>query len=64
MSSPPHHEVAAYALGLLDQEDNEVFERHLVECVDCQTELTELADVPDLLDEVRNKRSPIEGRPG
>ncbi|GAA5079235.1 anti-sigma factor RsiW [Thermocatellispora tengchongensis] len=64
MSPPPHHEVAAYALGLLDPEDHEAFESHLVECVDCQAELRELADVPALLDEIRRRRSPLEGRQG
>ncbi|SDQ79209.1 zf-HC2 domain-containing protein [Thermostaphylospora chromogena] len=56
MSSPPHVEVVAYALGLLDPEDHEAFELHLVECADCQEELRELADVPALLDEVRSRR--------
>ncbi len=64
MPSPPHHEVVAYALGVLDREDHEAFELHLVECADCQAELVDLAELPTLLDEVRTKRSHIEGRPG
>ena len=40
---PPHVEVVAYALGLLDPEDHQAFELHLVECASCQEELRELA---------------------
>jgi hypothetical protein len=61
MSTPPHYEVAAYALGLLDHDDCEAFEQHLLTCSDCQTELVDLTDVPDLLDEVRRRRSPVDG---
>ena len=39
MVPSPHFDVAAYALGVLDQEDHEVFERHLMACEECQIEL-------------------------
>ncbi|MFI6292966.1 zf-HC2 domain-containing protein [Nonomuraea sp. NPDC050790] len=49
-----HHEVAAYALGVLDEEEHEAFERHLETCQDCQAELVELNEVPELLDELKH----------
>ncbi|MEV6863336.1 zf-HC2 domain-containing protein [Streptosporangium subroseum] len=49
--------MAAYALGVLDQEDYEVFERHLMACEECQIELRELSEVPGFLDVVRRDRS-------
>lgn len=49
-----HHEVAAYALGVLDEEDHEAFERHLDTCLDCQAQLRELSEVPDQLDELKH----------
>jgi anti-sigma factor RsiW len=52
-----HHDVAAYALGVLDEEDHEVFERHLMACEECQIELRELSEVPGFLDVVRRDRS-------
>ncbi|MFF5209396.1 zf-HC2 domain-containing protein [Streptosporangium sp. NPDC000396] len=57
MSPSPHHDVVAYALGVLDEEDHEVFERHLMACEECQAELRELSEVPGLLDAVRRDRS-------
>ncbi|MFI9553916.1 zf-HC2 domain-containing protein [Nonomuraea endophytica] len=49
-----HHEVAAYVLGVLDEEEHEAFERHLDECQDCQVQLRELSEVPELLDELKH----------
>jgi anti-sigma factor RsiW len=57
MVPSPHYDVAAYALGVLDQEDHEVFERHLMACEECQIELRELSEVPGFLDVVRRDRS-------
>ena len=53
MMPPAHVEVAAFVLGVLDDEENELFEAHLSECAACQAELRELYLLPDLLDEVR-----------
>jgi hypothetical protein len=52
---PPaaHAEVAAFVLGILDEEENEIFEAHLADCVDCQAELRELYIMPPILDEAR-----------
>ncbi|MBG0829147.1 zf-HC2 domain-containing protein [Planomonospora sp. ID67723] len=52
-----HEDVAAYALGVLDEEDHQAFERHLMSCEECQAELRELSEVPGLLDAVRKDRS-------
>ncbi|MFI6900234.1 zf-HC2 domain-containing protein [Nonomuraea sp. NPDC050394] len=49
-----HHEVAAYVLGVLDEEEHEAFERHLDACQDCQAQLRELSEVPELLDELKH----------
>ncbi|HEX6473448.1 MAG TPA: zf-HC2 domain-containing protein [Streptosporangiaceae bacterium] len=51
---PPaaHVEVAAFVLGILDEEENEIFEAHLAECAECQAELRELYVMPPVLDEV------------
>ncbi|MBB5074685.1 zf-HC2 domain-containing protein [Nonomuraea sp. NPDC050547] len=49
-----HHEVAAYVLGVLDEEEHEAFERHLDACQDCQVQLRELSEVPELLDELKH----------
>jgi anti-sigma factor RsiW len=59
---PPHVEVAAYALGLLDQEDHEAFELHLLDCAECRAELQDLVEMPDLLDEVKAARAATERR--
>ena len=34
-----HDEVAAYVLGVLDDDEHEAFERHLDVCERCQAEL-------------------------
>ncbi|GII05984.1 zf-HC2 domain-containing protein [Planobispora takensis] len=60
MSAPSHdvHEdVAAYALGVLDEADHQAFERHLMSCEECQAELREMSEVPGLLDALRDDRS-------
>ncbi|MET8861628.1 zf-HC2 domain-containing protein [Nonomuraea sp. NPDC004580] len=56
-----HEEVAAYALGVLDEEEHEAFERHLETCERCQAELVELAEVPGQLDELKNDPSSTSG---
>ncbi|MDH2427145.1 zf-HC2 domain-containing protein [Sphaerisporangium sp. TRM90804] len=53
MESPPHVEVAAYILGVLNKEDSEAFDRHLLECASCQNELREMYDLPDALNLVK-----------
>ncbi|NUR85534.1 MAG: zf-HC2 domain-containing protein [Nonomuraea sp.] len=49
-----HEEVAAYVLGVLDEQDHEAFERHLDTCADCRARLKELAEVPEALDELKH----------
>ncbi|HEX4811343.1 MAG TPA: zf-HC2 domain-containing protein [Nonomuraea sp.] len=44
-----HTDVGAYALGLLEADDREAFEAHLLFCASCRSELTELADVAHVL---------------
>ena len=39
MSRADHMDVAAYALGVLDQQDTERFEEHLATCWACAAEL-------------------------
>ncbi|WP_066372925.1 zf-HC2 domain-containing protein [Herbidospora mongoliensis] len=53
MSESSHLEVAAYALGVLDDGDVEAFERHLDSCKRCQQELKTMAELPGLLDEAK-----------
>jgi anti-sigma factor RsiW len=57
MLPSPHHDVAAYALGVLDEEDHEAFHSHLMTCEECQIELRELSEVPGFLDVVKRDRS-------
>ncbi|MGH3859032.1 zf-HC2 domain-containing protein [Actinokineospora sp.] len=47
-----HFDVAAYALGTLDARGTEAFEGHLAGCENCQVELFELQELPELLDTV------------
>lgn len=60
---PPaaHVEVAAFVLGILDEEENEIFEAHLAECAECQAELRELYVMPPILDEVERIDPAITG---
>jgi hypothetical protein len=44
-----HTDVAAYALGLLEQPDRQAFEVHLASCPACAAELAELAGLAGLL---------------
>lgn len=43
-----HTDVAAYSLGLLEQQDRLDFEAHLTQCESCPAELAELAAMADL----------------
>ncbi|MFC4145267.1 anti-sigma factor family protein [Micromonospora mangrovi] len=49
MSRADHMDVAAYALGVLDQEDTERFEEHLATCWACAAELETMVPVVGLL---------------
>jgi hypothetical protein len=49
---PPHGDVAAYALGVLNDWDTLSFERHLAECDHCAMELDSLLPVAGLLSQV------------
>jgi hypothetical protein len=47
--SGEHTDVAAYSLGLLEQQDRQAFEAHLTECPACKAELAELSGMSELL---------------
>lgn len=53
-ASSSHFDVAAYALGVLDDDDAEAFERHLDDCAQCRAELLENQELPGLLDAFRD----------
>jgi hypothetical protein len=48
----PHTDVAAYALGLLEDADRQAFDRHLAECPRCQAELGDFAGLAGALTDV------------
>ncbi|SEG65792.1 RNA polymerase sigma-70 factor, ECF subfamily [Nonomuraea solani] len=58
-----HDGVAAYVLGVLDDEEHEAFERHLDTCEQCQAELIELAELPEQLDGLKNTPSASDDDP-
>jgi anti-sigma-K factor RskA len=49
MNDEPHDLVAPYALGALDQDEREDFERHLAGCEQCRTQLAELEEAATAL---------------
>jgi len=49
-----HFDVAAYALGVLDDDDAEAFELHLDDCAQCQGELLLAQELPGLLDALKS----------
>lgn len=49
MTQEQHFDVAAYALGVLDQHDAARFEDHLIDCPTCAIELESMLPVVDLL---------------
>ncbi|GAA4062452.1 zf-HC2 domain-containing protein [Nonomuraea soli] len=55
-----HPEVAAYVLGVLDDDETERFERHLDGCADCRREIQELQEVPLALDELKQQSSRVD----
>ncbi|PSL56023.1 putative zinc finger protein [Saccharothrix carnea] len=50
-SQPNHVDVAAYVLGVLDEDEVDAFENHLAQCRRCALDLRDFAQLPDLLDE-------------
>lgn len=52
MSRSEHVDVAAYALGVLDDRDSALFEEHLATCWSCAGELESLLPVVNLLSDV------------
>jgi Putative zinc-finger len=54
----PHLDVAAYALGVLDDADATAFEEHLAGCEACQNELDELIGVESVLAEYAATQTP------
>jgi hypothetical protein len=55
MTETGHTDIAAYVLGILDEPDNIAFEAHLQACPDCQLDLLELRDLPELLAKVKRR---------
>ena len=49
MNDEPHDLVAPYALGALDQNERDDFERHLAGCEQCRTQLAELEEAATAL---------------
>ncbi|SCL31362.1 Putative zinc-finger [Micromonospora nigra] len=52
MSRVDHMDVAAYALGVLDEQDTERFEEHLASCWACAAELETMVPVVGLLSDI------------
>ncbi|MEV1330589.1 zf-HC2 domain-containing protein [Micromonospora costi] len=52
MSRPDHMDVAAYALGVLDEQDTERFEEHLATCWACAAELETMVPVVGMLSDI------------
>ncbi|MDT5039673.1 MAG: hypothetical protein QOE51_658 [Actinoplanes sp.] len=52
MTQEQHFDVAAYALGVLDDRDATRFEDHLIECSTCAIELESMLPVVDILADV------------
>ncbi|HET9140511.1 zf-HC2 domain-containing protein [Actinophytocola sp.] len=48
-----HVDVAAYALGILDEPDHAAFAEHFARCARCRAEYREFADLPMLLDQLK-----------
>ncbi|HEU5471505.1 MAG TPA: zf-HC2 domain-containing protein [Actinophytocola sp.] len=48
-----HVDVAAYALGILDEGDHTAFQAHFAKCARCRAEYREFADLPMLLDQLK-----------
>jgi hypothetical protein len=48
-----HVDVAAYALGILDEPDHAAFAEHFARCGRCRAEYREFADLPMLLDQLK-----------
>ena len=61
--SAPHHEVASYALGLLDDAESSAFEGHLVACDACARELESFLPVVDLLTHAGQSAADVPSRP-
>ncbi|UOX84825.1 zf-HC2 domain-containing protein [Amycolatopsis sp. FBCC-B4732] len=53
MAASAHTDVAAYVLGVLSEAENSQFEAHLMNCPNCQLDLIELYQLPDVLDLVK-----------
>lgn len=49
MTEPEHTDLGAYVLGLLEPDEAESFEEHLLGCDRCTAELDEFSDLPGLL---------------
>ncbi|WP_331767564.1 zf-HC2 domain-containing protein [Embleya sp. NBC_00896] len=52
---PEHADVAAYALGVLEEADRDAFEEHLATCDRCIEELADFSGLATLLTEVRSE---------
>ncbi|HEY0451903.1 anti-sigma factor [Actinophytocola sp.] len=65
MSKPDHAashvDVGAYVLGILDPPDEAAFADHFAGCAHCRAEYRELADLPRLLDQLKEEPAASEG---
>jgi hypothetical protein len=52
MTQDQHFDVAAYALGVLDERDAAAFEEHLIVCSSCPIELESMLPVVDVLADI------------
>jgi hypothetical protein len=58
-----HTDVGAYSLGLLEQQDRQIFEAHLADCRTCAAELAELSGMAGLLTGIE-PAEPVAAEPG
>jgi Putative zinc-finger len=59
-----HTDVAAYSLGLLEQQDRQEFESHLAGCASCAAELSELSGMAQLLTGIEPVQDNADQAPG